>query len=148
MSPYDPARHGPQRIVGPGFHEQVFALVRQVPAGAVTTYGDVGAALGSKNVARHVGYATSSDGMTWTKHPTNPVLLNEGAIDVTRVGDRYVMEEMKARGYNFGGEQSGHFIFRDLNTTGDGIISAVQLLRIIRLTGKPLSELRTVMSKS
>ena len=51
MSPYDPARHGPKRIVGPGFHEQVFALVRQVPAGALTTYGDVGAALGSKNVA-------------------------------------------------------------------------------------------------
>ena len=60
MSPYDPARHGPKRIVGPGFHDQVFALVRQVPAGAVTTYGDVGAALGSKNVARHVGYAMAA----------------------------------------------------------------------------------------
>ncbi|MEC8251625.1 MAG: MGMT family protein [Planctomycetota bacterium] len=60
MSPYEPARHGPRRIVGPGFHEQVFALVRQVPAGAVTTYGDVGAALGSKNVARHVGYAMAA----------------------------------------------------------------------------------------
>jgi len=60
VPPYDPARHGPQRIVGPGFHEQVFALVRQVPAGAVTTYGDVGAALGSKNVARHVGYAMAA----------------------------------------------------------------------------------------
>ena len=60
MPPYDPARHGPRRIVGPGFHEQVFALVRQVPAGAVTTYGDVGAALGSKNVARHVGYAMAA----------------------------------------------------------------------------------------
>lgn len=60
MSPYDPARHGPQRIVGPGFHQQVFALVRQVPPGAVTTYGDVGAALGSKNVARHVGYAMAA----------------------------------------------------------------------------------------
>lgn len=60
MTPYDPARHGPRRIVGPGFHEQVFALVRQVPAGSVTTYGDVGAALGSKNVARHVGYAMAA----------------------------------------------------------------------------------------
>lgn len=60
MSPYDPARHGPKRIVGPGFHEQVFALVRQVPAGALTTYGDVGAALGSKNVARQVGYAMAA----------------------------------------------------------------------------------------
>lgn len=60
MPPYDPARHGPRRVVGPGFHEQVFALVRQVPAGAVTTYGDVGEALGSKNVARHVGYAMAA----------------------------------------------------------------------------------------
>ena len=42
-------------------------------------------------VARHVGYATSSDGLTWTKHPNNPILLNEGAIDVAKVGDRYVM---------------------------------------------------------
>lgn len=60
MAPYDPARHGPKRIVGPGFHEQVHALVRQVPPGSVTTYGDVGAALGSKNVARHVGYAMAA----------------------------------------------------------------------------------------
>ncbi len=75
------------------------------------------------------------------------VKMAGGKVVRAGVGDRYVMEEMKARGYNFGGEQSGHFIFRDLNTTGDGIISAVQLLRIIRLTGKPLSELRTVMAK-
>ncbi|MGC6488679.1 MAG: MGMT family protein [Planctomycetota bacterium] len=60
MAPYDPSRHGPRRIVGSGFHEQVFAQVRQVPAGAVTTYGDVGAALGSENVARHVGYAMAA----------------------------------------------------------------------------------------
>jgi methylated-DNA-protein-cysteine methyltransferase-like protein len=60
MAPYDPARHGPRRIVGPGFHEQVFALVRQVPPGSVTTYGDVGAALGSKTVARQVGNAMAA----------------------------------------------------------------------------------------
>lgn len=58
--PYDPARHGPRRIVGPGFHERVFAMVRRVPAGAVTTYGDVAAALGSKGVARQVGYAMAA----------------------------------------------------------------------------------------
>ncbi|MFK7743075.1 MAG: MGMT family protein [Planctomycetota bacterium] len=55
--PYDASRHGPHRIVGPGFHEQVHALVRTVPSGSVTTYGDLGAQLGSKSVARHVGYA-------------------------------------------------------------------------------------------
>jgi methylated-DNA-protein-cysteine methyltransferase-like protein len=58
--PYDPLKHGPKRIVGPGFHEQVHELVRTVPEGSVTTYGDIGAALGSKNVARHVGYAMAA----------------------------------------------------------------------------------------
>lgn len=58
--PYDPQRHGPKRIVGPGFHEQVHKLVCTVPAGSVTTYGDIGAALGSSSVARHVGYAMAA----------------------------------------------------------------------------------------
>jgi len=58
--PYDPLRHGPRRLVGPGFHERVHALVRTVPAGFVTTYGDVAAAIGSKNVARHVGFAMAA----------------------------------------------------------------------------------------
>lgn len=60
MAPYDPAQHGPRRIVGPGFHERVQAAVRRVPAGAVATYGDIASALGSKNVARHVGYALAA----------------------------------------------------------------------------------------
>lgn len=63
------------------------------------------------------------------------------------VGDRYVVEIMREGNYNFGGEQSGHFIFRDFNSTGDGIIAAVQLLAIMKKSGKPLSELRRVMSK-
>ncbi|MBK8100956.1 MAG: MGMT family protein [Planctomycetes bacterium] len=58
--PYDPSRHGPRRIVGPGFHAQVHALVRQVPPGAVTTYGDLAAALGSRSVARQVGWALAA----------------------------------------------------------------------------------------
>jgi methylated-DNA-protein-cysteine methyltransferase-like protein len=60
MMPYDPDRHGPHRIVGPGFHERVFALVREVPEGTVTTYGDIARALGSVRVARHVGYALAA----------------------------------------------------------------------------------------
>lgn len=58
--PYDPDRHGPRRIVGPGWHAQVANLVRRVPRGAVTTYGDIAVALGSPNVARHVGYALAA----------------------------------------------------------------------------------------
>lgn len=65
--PYQPDRHGPHRIVGPGFHAAVFALLRQVPAGRVTTYGDLAAALGSVRVARQVGYAMAAapDGVPW-----------------------------------------------------------------------------------
>ncbi len=55
---------------------------------------------------------------------------------VTAVGDRYVVEEMKKNHYNFGGEQSGHMIFLDYNTTGDGQLSAIQLLKVLRDTGK------------
>ncbi|MBN2333035.1 MAG: phosphoglucosamine mutase [Deltaproteobacteria bacterium] len=63
----------------------------------------------------------------------------------TQVGDRYVVEEMRQHGYNFGGEQSGHLIFMDHNTTGDGILSALQVLSVLVRSGKSLSELAQVM---
>lgn len=66
-------------------------------------------------------------------------------IEKTKVGDRYVLERMKEMGANLGGEQSGHIIFLDENTTGDGLLSALHLLRVVKETGKPLSELRKVM---
>lgn len=59
----------------------------------------------------------------------------------TAVGDRYVMEKMRESGCNLGGEQSGHIIFLDYTTTGDGMLSALQLVNILKRTGKPLSEL-------
>ena len=64
----------------------------------------------------------------------------------TAVGDRYLLERMSADGYNFGGEQSGHFIFLDHNTTGDGLISSLQVLSLMKRTEKPLSELAKVMT--
>ncbi|UVT17940.1 MAG: phosphoglucosamine mutase [Nitrospira sp.] len=64
----------------------------------------------------------------------------------TPVGDRYLLERMLAEGFNFGGEQSGHFIFLDHNTTGDGLISALQMLSLIKRTQKPLSELAKAMT--
>ncbi|MBM7707904.1 phosphoglucosamine mutase [Enterococcus lemanii] len=60
---------------------------------------------------------------------------------ITQVGDRYVVEEMRKNDYNFGGEQSGHMIFLDFNTTGDGMLSGIQLLNVMKQTGKKLSEL-------
>ena len=70
-----------------------------------------------------------------------------GQVMRTQVGDRYVIEKMLQDDLNVGGEQSGHMIFRDFTTTGDGIISALQVLRIMMDTGKPLSELRKACTK-
>lgn len=65
----------------------------------------------------------------------------------TAVGDRYVMEEMRKNGYNLGGEQSGHVIFLDYNTTGDGILTAIQLVDTLKASGRKLSDLKTMMTK-
>lgn len=70
-----------------------------------------------------------------------------GKVLRTKVGDRYVIEAMLRDSHNVGGEQSGHMIFRDHATTGDGIVSALQILRVMIETGKPLSELRKVLKK-
>ncbi|MBP1725755.1 MAG: glmM [Deltaproteobacteria bacterium] len=70
-----------------------------------------------------------------------------GCLERTAVGDRYVVERMRAGGFNLGGEQSGHVIFLDYNTTGDGILSALRLLEVMLLQGKPLSELAAIMER-
>ena len=67
-------------------------------------------------------------------------------MEQTKVGDRYVLERMLEIGANLGGEQSGHIIFLDENTTGDGLLSALHLLRVMVETGKPLSELARIMT--
>lgn len=66
-------------------------------------------------------------------------------IEKTSVGDRYVLERMLEKGHNLGGEQSGHIINLDYNTTGDGILTAIQVLTIMKETGKKLSELKSIM---
>ena len=70
-----------------------------------------------------------------------------GKVERTKVGDRYVIEEMVRQELNLGGEQSGHIIFRDFSTTGDGIVSALQILRIMHETGTPLSQLKSCLKK-
>ena len=72
--------------------------------------------------------------------------MREHGIDVirTRVGDRYVIEAMREGGYTLGGEQSGHLIFLDRNTTGDGIMGGLQVLAVMLRAGKPLSELARI----
>lgn len=67
-------------------------------------------------------------------------------IEKTKVGDRYVLERMREINASLGGEQSGHIIFLEENTTGDGLLSALHLLEVMVVTGKPLSELTKVMT--
>lgn len=77
------------------------------------------------------------------------IALKKEGIKMIRaaVGDRYILDEMLQHGYNFGGEQSGHIIFFDLNTTGDGILSALQVLAAMKKSNKKLSELSTIMQR-
>jgi len=72
---------------------------------------------------------------------------NEIKFAATKVGDRYVLEEMLQEGYNFGGEQSGHLIFRDFASTGDGELTAAQLLSIVHRRNANLSSLATLMAR-
>ncbi|MBX3162741.1 MAG: phosphoglucosamine mutase [Deltaproteobacteria bacterium] len=71
-----------------------------------------------------------------------------GSVVRTQVGDRYVVEEMRKHGYNLGGEQSGHLVFLDHATTGDGIVAALRVLAIMAREGRPLSELARVMTRT
>ena len=75
------------------------------------------------------------------------VMGNENDIDIkkAKVGDRYVLEEMLKGGYVLGGEQSGHVILLELNTTGDGLVTGIQLASVLKKSGKKLSELASVM---
>jgi phosphoglucosamine mutase len=68
-------------------------------------------------------------------------------LERTQVGDRYVLETMRAKGYNVGGEQSGHIILSDFTTTGDGLVAALQLLAVVKQMGTPVSEVCRRFSK-
>jgi phosphoglucosamine mutase len=71
-----------------------------------------------------------------------------GAVVRTQVGDRYVVEEMRRHGFNFGGEQSGHLVFLDHVTTGDGVCAALNLLAVMKRSGQPLSQLAACFEAS
>ncbi|GAA0784362.1 phosphoglucosamine mutase [Hathewaya limosa] len=77
------------------------------------------------------------------------IALNKDDIKTvkTKVGDRYVLERMAEEGYSLGGEQSGHLIFLDFNTTGDGLVSGIQVATVVKKAGKTLSELAAFMTE-
>ncbi len=93
-------------------------------------------------LAQNTAVVTVMSNMGFTKFCEREGIFFES----TKVGDRYVLECMKEHGYNLGGEQSGHVIFLDYSTTGDGQLTALQVLRIMKKTGKPLSVLASEMT--
>src|SRR5207253_545060 len=105
------------------------------------------------------GAASTTSWWSWTagtgRHPISPRRRSPGQgmvghglrVVETRVGDRYVLEALEAEGAVLGGEQSGHVVFADLATTGDGLLSGLVLLDVMARSGRPLSELAGVVTK-
>ncbi|MCR8636630.1 phosphoglucosamine mutase [Paenibacillus radicis (ex Xue et al. 2023)] len=138
-------------------HKAVLGLAFDGDADRLIAIDDTGAEVDGDFLLSICGYAMNQAGLL--KHSTivTTVMSNIGffkgieAVGLkaakTAVGDRYVMEEMRKGGYNLGGEQSGHVIFLDYNTTGDGILTGLQLMDTLVQAGKPLSELKQIMRK-
>lgn len=93
-----------------------------------------------------------------SKNTVVATVMSNGGLDIlaeknritilrTKVGDRYVLEKMIEGGYNLGGEQSGHVIFSDYATTGDGLLTALQLLKVLKQEGKTLSEMASILER-
>jgi phosphoglucosamine mutase len=138
-------------------HKAVLGLAFDGDADRLIAIDETGAEVDGDFILSICGYAMNQAGQL--KHNTivTTVMSNIGFFKgiesvglkaaKTAVGDRYVMEEMRKGGYNLGGEQSGHVIFLDYNTTGDGILTALQLVDTLVQSGKPLSELKQIMRK-
>jgi len=111
--------------------------------------GDQVLGIAARELQRAGGLANDTVVATVMSNLGLEVALREMGIGLKRtpVGDRYVVEEMVRGGFNLGGEQSGHVLFLDHNTTGDGLITALAILAIVAETGRPLSELARVMSR-
>ena len=92
----------------------------------------------SADLLRGGGIVTTQMSNSGLEHYLSGIGLN-ASMARTRIGDRYVVEHMRAHGFNVGGEQSGHIILSDYTTTGDGIIAALQILAFLQKDGRPLS---------
>jgi phosphoglucosamine mutase len=111
--------------------------------------GDVILAVTALDAREHGGLPTGTVVTTVMTNLGFRQAMAEHGIQVeqTAVGDRYVLEAMLAGGHTVGGEQSGHLIFLDRATTGDGLLTGLRLLAVVARTGRPLSELATVMRR-
>ncbi|MBI4366996.1 MAG: phosphoglucosamine mutase [Deltaproteobacteria bacterium] len=110
--------------------------------------GDVLLAICAADMARAGTLAKKSVVATVMSNAGFDCCMKDRGITVVRtpVGDRYVVQTMREQGYNLGGEQSGHLVFLDQNTTGDGILGALQVLTIVQSSGKPLSVAKRIFT--
>ncbi|MDF2962088.1 MAG: glmM [Paenibacillus sp.] len=138
-------------------HKAVLGLAFDGDADRLIAIDETGAEVDGDFILSICGHAMNQAGQLNHSTIVTTVMSNIGffkgieAVGLkaakTAVGDRYVMEEMRKGGYNLGGEQSGHVIFLDYNTTGDGILTALQLMDTLVQSGKSLSELKQIMRK-
>ena len=109
---------------------------------------DILAIAGSHLVSRGILRSKTVVATVMSNYGLDALLGGQGVTILrTPVGDRHVVESMRRHDLNLGGEQSGHVIFRDFTTTGDGLVSALQILSIMQLSGQPLSSLRQALRK-
>jgi phosphoglucosamine mutase len=109
---------------------------------------DILAIAGSHLVSRGILRSKTVVATVMSNYGLDALLGGQGVTILrTPVGDRHVAESMRRHDLNLGGEQSGHVIFRDFTTTGDGLVSALQILSIMQLSGQPLSRLRQALRK-
>ncbi len=138
-------------------HGADIGIAHDGDADRILLVDETGAALDGDEFLAIAGRHLASEGRLAGNTLVTTVMSNFGLdtslrevgarVERTGVGDRYVIEAMREGGYMFGGEQSGHIIFREFTTTGDGLIAALQMLEILRKSGQKLSLLRKCLKK-
>lgn len=132
-------------------HQACIGIAHDGDADRVLLCDETGALIDGDDIMAIAGLDMLAHGTLAEKTVVATVMSNAGLsaaikaagghITATAVGDKNVIDEMLRNGFNLGGEQSGHMIFRDYSSTGDGLVSALQMLRIMKTAGKPLSQL-------
>jgi phosphoglucosamine mutase len=134
------------------FHRADIGIAHDGDADRVLLCDDTGALIDGDDIMVLAALEMLAEGTLARKTLVSTVMSNAGLdaairaaggqVIRTPVGDKHVIDEMLREDYNFGGEQSGHLIFRDFSSTGDGLVAALQILRIMKARGKKLSELK------
>jgi len=132
-------------------HDACIGIAHDGDADRVLLCDETGALIDGDDIMAIAGLDMLAQGMLSEKTLVSTVMSNAGLEAVingaggkvirTAVGDKNVIDEMLRNGFNLGGEQSGHMIFRDYGTTGDGLVAALQMLRIMKAKDQPLSKL-------